>query len=264
MGKGYNRLVAWEGEKTMTFNVTDALISPLGLMMLTGAGFGDASEKNIKHIHVTMHALTDSTGAAKISYDDIKKEIGTTENIAICDDKNVKAYATILDGTGAIVDWADIVEVTEEVEDTVKKAVFTVKKSPAEGSTAVVQKEKNVKLDFYVIMKSGLTQITIEPGDFGGTFYVEADTLYRDQNGKDMAATITFPCAKIQSGFTIAMAANGDPSTFDFVMDCMPGYTFFDTTKKVVCDITIIGGAAKSADTNVKHKDEHAKESINK
>ena len=30
-GKGYNRLIAWEGEKTLTFTVTDALMSPLGL-----------------------------------------------------------------------------------------------------------------------------------------------------------------------------------------------------------------------------------------
>ena len=26
-GRGYNRLIAWEGEKTMTFTVTDALMS---------------------------------------------------------------------------------------------------------------------------------------------------------------------------------------------------------------------------------------------
>lgn len=44
-GKGYNRLIAWEGEKTMTFTVTDALMSPLGLAVLSGAGLIKANEE---------------------------------------------------------------------------------------------------------------------------------------------------------------------------------------------------------------------------
>ena len=100
-------------------------------------------------------------------------------------------------------------------------------------------------------MGSEATEITIGPDDFGGYFYVEADTLYRNQDGKDMAATLTFPKVKIQSGFTLTMAANGDPSTFDFVMDAFPAYTFFDHTKKVVCDMTIVGGS--STDSGVEH-----------
>ena len=93
--------------------------------------------------------------------------------------------------------------------------------------------------------------------DFGGNFYVEADTLYRNQNGQDMAATLTFPKAKIQSGFTLSMSPTGDPSTFDFVMDAMPGYTYFDSTKKVVCDIMIVGDDAKAEDVegHEEHKD---------
>ena len=102
-------------------------------------------------------------------------------------------------------------------------------------------------------MTTGATEITVAPDDFGGYFYVEADTLYRNQDGKDMAATITFPKVKIQSGFTLTMAPNGDPSTFDFVMDAFPAYTYFDQTKKVVCDITIVSGA--QGDTGVKHSD---------
>lgn len=36
-GKGNPRLVAWEGEKTLTFTVEDALISKEGLKLLTGS-----------------------------------------------------------------------------------------------------------------------------------------------------------------------------------------------------------------------------------
>ena len=36
-GRGNARLIAWEGDKTLTFTVTDALISPVSLSMLSGA-----------------------------------------------------------------------------------------------------------------------------------------------------------------------------------------------------------------------------------
>jgi hypothetical protein len=55
-----------------------------------------------------------------------------------------------------------------------------------------------------------------------------------------MPANLTFPNVKLQSGFTIAMAGTGDPSTFDFTMDAFPGYTYFDKTKKVLCVIQVV------------------------
>jgi hypothetical protein len=35
------------------------------------------------------------------------------------------------------------------------------------------------------------------------------------------------------------MASTGDPSTFTFTMDAMPGYTTFNPNKKVLCAIQI-------------------------
>jgi hypothetical protein len=55
-----------------------------------------------------------------------------------------------------------------------------------------------------------------------------------------MPAEITFPNVKIQSNFTFTMASTGDPSTFSFTMDAFPGYTYFDSTKKVLCVIQIV------------------------
>ena len=42
-GRGNSRLVAWEGERTVTFNMEDALISPEGFMILSGAGLVEAN-----------------------------------------------------------------------------------------------------------------------------------------------------------------------------------------------------------------------------
>ena len=252
-GRGYNRLMSWEGEKTMTFNVTDALMSPLGLKVLSGAGFADASEAKPQHIHTTIDALSNSTGVVEVTLDTLIEELGlpgTTSTVAICHDTNIKCYATVLDNNGAILDWVDTVTIASPYTATAA--------SPAKFQLGTVTTtsnpyaNKNVKLDFYVVMKDNSSKITIKPDDFGGYFYVEADTLYRNQDGKDMAATLTFPKVKIQSGFTITMAANGDPSTFDFVMDAFPAYTWFDSTQKVVCDITIVGGATNT-DTSTTH-----------
>ena len=251
-GKGYNRLIAWEGEKTLTFTVTDALMSPLGLAVLTGAGLSE--DADVKHIHVTYDVAINSEGNGVITAEKLAAELGLPKNstIEVCNDAELKPYATILDGNGAVVGWADDVELSGTDSTTLNNIIEVASEKPL-NVKSTLGAGKTIKLDFYVRMTDGATEITVAPEDFGGYFYVEADTLYRNQDGKDMAATITFPKVKIQSGFTLTMAPNGDPSTFDFVMDAFPAYTYFDQTKKVVCDITIVSGA--QGDTGIKHSD---------
>ena len=52
-GRGNARLVAWEGERTVTFTMEDALISPIGFMILSGAGLIEASAENTIKMHTT-------------------------------------------------------------------------------------------------------------------------------------------------------------------------------------------------------------------
>ena len=258
-GKGYNRLIAWEGEKTVTFNITDALISPLGLAMLTGAGLADASKKALKHIHMTVDIALDAAGEATLDLDQLNDELGiTADALNLCYEAKFKPYATVLDGNGAIVDWVDADDITITSTGTaVFDGTLLIDATNAAKIAVAGVANQTIKLDFYLAMSEKATQVTIAPDSFGGTFYVEADTLYRNQNGQDMAATLTFPKAKIQSGFTLSMSPTGDPSTFDFVMDAMPGYTYFDSTKKVVCDIMIVGddGKAEDVEEHEEHKD---------
>ena len=251
-GKGYNRLIAWEGEKTLTFTVTDALMSPLGLAVLTGAGL--AEDADVKHVHVTYDVAINDEGNGVITAEKLAAELGMPKNstIEVCNDTELKPYATILDGNGAVVGWADDIELSGTNSTTLNNIIEVASEKPL-NVKSTLGAGKTIKLDFYVRMTTGATEITVAPDDFGGYFYVEADTLYRNQDGKDMAATITFPKVKIQSGFTLTMAPNGDPSTFDFVMDAFPAYTYFDQTKKVVCDITIVSG--DQGETDVKHSD---------
>ena len=51
-GKGNARLMAWEGERTVTFTMEDALISPESLSVLTGAGLIEASYDKPIYQHI--------------------------------------------------------------------------------------------------------------------------------------------------------------------------------------------------------------------
>ena len=52
-GRGNSRLVAWEGERTVTFTMEDALISPEGFMILSGAGLIEATDDKPIYQHMT-------------------------------------------------------------------------------------------------------------------------------------------------------------------------------------------------------------------
>ena len=256
-GKGYARLIAWEGEKQMTFTVTDALMSPMGLAVLTGAGLIKPAANKPTHVHMTINKTLDANGQAEITLEDLQEETGlaTATSFQVCTLSDVQPYATKLDGSGAGIDWYSNVTF-EGVElgteflpvDATNTVTITVKDNAA---TPAVVPNATVQLDFYLIMnnEAAVTEVDIEPGSFGGFFYVEAQTLYRrEDTGLDMAAEIILPRVKVQSNFTFTMAASGDPSTFDFVMDAFPGYLRFDKTKKLMCKIQVLGSDSTAAD----------------
>ena len=112
-----------------------------------------------------------------------------------------------------------------------------------------------VLVDYYVKRTGGVSEITITPDKFGGYYYLEASTLFRNTDGVDMPAEFIIPNCKIQSNFTFTMASSGDPSTFTFTLDAFPDYTRFDKTKKVLAAIQVITEAEGAIDlTRVRTK----------
>lgn len=98
-----------------------------------------------------------------------------------------------------------------------------------------------VLVDYYVKKTGGAQLIEITADKFGGNYYLEASTLFRDeQSGVDMPAEFIIPNCKVQSNFTFTMAASGDPSTFTFTMDAFPDYVKFDKTHKVLASLQVI------------------------
>lgn len=272
-GKGYNRLISWEGEKTLTFTVTDALMSPMGMKVLTGAGLIEATKEDLAHVHVT-YDVTMSGGEGSITCEELCNELGLTykadTQVYVCN--SVDAYGSVLNSGGSVVDWLEN-PVKMSSEGTVASDIFVKdageilaveKDNPLKLELQAPDKnnfsDKVIKVDFYVLMPTGVQTIQIEPSSFGGYFYVEADTLFRDEaTGKDLAASLIFPKVKVQSAFTFTMAASGDPSTFDFVMDAFPAYTRFNKSKKTLVDMQIITGSdASSSELLHKHDEDPA------
>ena len=272
-GRGNPRLVAWEGERTVTFTMEDALISAEGLSILTGAGLIDAKDKHVfQHVteiidmselelgenfayvmfmkegeiitepYIPVHGEASSDNNA--GYEAVTTNNITKYWITVSDHENYvlpNSYADLehRDGhsydPGNPSDWEGLSPVSGESEtyDVREFPFITVNEKPIATFDSVL-------IDYYVERDAGATQIEITADKFGGNYYLEAETLFRNQSGQDMPAEFVIPNCKIQSNFTFTMANSGDPSTFTFTMDAFPDYTRFDHTHKVYAAIQVI------------------------
>ena len=268
-GRGNSRLVAWEGERTITFTMEDALISPAGFMILSGAGLIEGSDsdpdKKIK-VHTTEQ----------------------TDNVVVSGEGENKSVVIYLSEKPFYADGEDYIYVMRLVDGEITTEPYIptseikgVKKEDGLWTDAVIDEQTGkldathwqivlkstddldvfkagdvVLVDYYVERGSDTQQIDITPDKFGGNYYLEASTLFRNTDGVDMPAEFIIPNCKIQSNFTFTMASSGDPSSFTFTMDAFPDYTRFDKTKKVLAAIQIVnsntddllGGRERTAD----------------
>ena len=270
-GRGNSRLVAWEGERTVTFTMEDALISPEGFMILSGAGLIEATAE--KPIYQHIMETTDEVEPAE---DGTSLVVYVKEKPYVPNKLEDFAYVMLM-VNGEIISEPFIPEHVGEVAKVEGKGYpLTVKADPERLRKLLPESEtkvgytlrepenpftavESVMVDYYTAKTSGARQIEITPDKFGGNYYLEASTLFRDTNGIDMPAEFIIPNCKIQSNFNFTMASSGDPSTFTFTMDAFPDYTRFNKSKKVLCAIQIIDVAGNSdlERTSTIHAAEH-------
>lgn len=295
-GKGNPRLVGWDGEKTLTFTLEDALLSPISFSMLSGAGVVKGRKK------------TDTLEAQKIfvhaNYDMVvEKLVDTDKTLYVCKltdeerngatlvvSKEAPIYPVTLNSAGAQADYLSAVTETE-VGVLSKAGAFTALKPftatlaaekdhdfiedengylkgngeiIAPGKTLVfklgaitdpktedpnldkvpevVNEGDTVRIDCYEMHEEGAYEMQIDASTFAGYYYIEASTLFRDEEtGEDMPAEFVIPRGKIQSNFTFTMANSGDPSTFTFTIDCFPAFTKFNRKKKLMAVLQVVG-----------------------
>ena len=261
-GRGNARLVAWEGERTVTFTMEDALISPAGFMILSGAGLIEASNKAPIYVHSTEQlVLKDASDGEEANFTNESDSVTITisKEPAIPNAGEDFIYVMLLDDRGEVSTEpyiATLVEGGSETEgykikiaaDNTRKPNYSIVNEEGDDAAHKLANFKAgavVLVDYYVKKISNAQQIEITADKFGGNYYLEASTLFRNTDGVDMPAEFIIPNCKIQSNFTFTMASSGDPSTFTFTMDAFPDYTRFNKEKKVLAAIQIIedGGA---------------------
>lgn len=245
-GRGNARLIAWEGEKTLTFTVEDALLSPISFSMLSGAGLIKGTNAETVHVHKTLTGIVQGVtteGNNTVGYINVEEFLSGSETITRLTGTGVGSntlFYAVKTVDGEVVDDNYSIERVTENPPTGLTAGKAFKITAGTGAT--LEDADTFFVDFYVEkLSSSVSELQIDAKHFAGYYYVEASTLFRQQStGLDLPAEITFPNIKIQSNFTFSMASSGDPSTFTFTMDAFPGYTYFDKTKKVLCVMQII------------------------
>lgn len=258
----------------------DALISPEGFMILSGAGLIEASANNKIQQHVTQTIdkkdvlKFDPTLKTALEKSYVSNDEKMTALKAITSVDIPLNYEPYFDKTSADEDYVYVFfmkngEIISEaylshnVAKKIKESEGSIVKDTADELKSVQviafeRSDKNgynivaedfadclsdfdsVMVDYYTTRASGAKQIEITADKFGGNYYLEASTLFRNQDGVDMPAEFIIPNCKIQSNFNFTMASSGDPSTFTFTMDAFPDYTRFDHSKKVLAAIQII------------------------
>lgn len=267
-GRGNVRLISWEGEKTLTLTVEDALLSPISLAMLSGADlFQGSSSVTSVHFHTTSVATIDLVAGADSSVDGyirLGDVLGTGEKICATNDAPIYVIITEGDGSltgqmlqGTSVAVGDAVKAADGTYTWTAHSTTTADQSikitgvtttglkqfaASEAISIAAGKSYTVFVDYYLDkVSTTVDELQIAADNFAGNYYVEADTLFRRKSdGVDMPANLTFPNVKIQSNFTFSLAGTGDPSTFTFTMDALPGYTYFDKSREVLCVIQVV------------------------
>ena len=264
-GKGNPRLIGWDGEKTLTFTVEDALISAVSFSMLSGAGIvkgrkaeGDTPATKI-YTHQTYDLVVEKIG--EDFYAQLPQDV--RDGAALVVSQEAPVYATILDSAGAPKTFLSAITLSEIKKGDNKNLTEVKEKSGASGELdlsgtdtvwfkldaaerlytdpGAVKAGNTVRIDCYAVHTDGAQEIQIDAENFAGYYYIEADTLFRDEaTGQDLPAQFIIPRGKIQSNFTFTMANSGDPSTFTFTIDAFPAYTKFNKRKKVMAALQII------------------------
>ena len=268
-GQGNPRLIGWDGEKTLTFTLEDALMSPISFSILSGAGVvkgrdaKDGVDAQKVYVHTNYDMVAEKIGeqiVAKLSDEDRN---GATLVVS----KEAPVYPITLDSAGAQAEYLSAVTEQQVMilgEDGASLEAATINgvgEVQADGKTICfvigsdvpgdprqdepVKVGDTVRIDCYEVHTEGAYEMQIDAETFAGYYYIEASTLFRDEEtGSDLPAEFVIPRGKIQSNFTFTMANSGDPSTFTFTIDCFPAYTKFNRKKKVMAILQVLDNNA--------------------
>ncbi|MDK8179417.1 hypothetical protein [Paenibacillus sp. UMB4589-SE434] len=209
-GRGNAKLIGWDSEKEITMNMEDTLISKEGLEVLTGSKFTAASKP--VHKKEVLRVQKDGTDLS------VKLATAPTANV------DVKSFF-YKSADGAAIGEKLTAAVTTTGTPAVTKVVLT---------GASIKEGDIVIADYYLDAPVSAKSITIASDVFPGTYTLEGETLWRNEDGVDVPAVFTIPKLKVLPNFNINMAATGDPTPFTFSTEVLKDSS---STAMVVIDL---------------------------
>ena len=260
-GQGNPRLIGWDGDRTITVTMEDALIAPEGLAILTGANMleGSSTKKICVHMTSQVKAVVGPDRKVTMTLPKVNgkpvdicwnkaRGKATGSSTGYVNNAEADIFCMKVDENGDII--GDICVPNDVKKDTDVVINCDVNDGIKNGDIVLV--------DYYVEKQDGY-QFEITADSFSGNFYIEGETLYRrESDGMDMPAEFIIPNGKVQSNFNIAMSNSGDPSTFTFTVDCFPAYPKFlvegEERKKVLALLQIITDNASGADGEIEYR----------
>jgi hypothetical protein len=191
-GRSNAILMAFDYNRTSTFEISDALLNPRSLALQTGVEVTTSSTL----VHKREVLTADATGTLHFS------ETPATD---------VKLFATVdgydQGGTSEVVPLASVVTGVDELS-TFKPV------ASAEGDRYIAYYQFN--------SGEGTEMITVKSDAFSGTYKIVGDTVVTNYETKEVESfQIVIHQAKINSAFEITLEAEGDPSVFDMSIDVM-------------------------------------------
>lgn len=194
-GRGAAKLIGWDSEKESTLKCESALISKEAFGVLVGNTFKNTA----KPVH-KKEVLTVT--------EDVSDKVVTLSHKPTATAGYLTLFYKTDDGSSIGEKLTATVTTTGTGEAAVTKAKFSAAPTLAAGELVIV--------DYYIDAPAKSQTVLIDADKFPGTYMLEGETLWRNEDGVDVPALYTIPKLKISPNFTIDMAMNGEPKPFNF------------------------------------------------
>jgi hypothetical protein len=201
-GRSNSILMAFDYNRTATFEIQDALLNPRTVALQTGVELSSATQSIHKRESLTVQSVTPAGGGTAVLA--IVFAETPTDTVRIYPSEN--GYEQ--DNTGLI---------------TVEPASVLISDAgdPYYAPVGAVAGDKYIA---YYMFDSGVgtEMMTIKSDAFSGTYKIVGDTVVTNYETKELESfQIVIYQARINSAFEITMEAEGDPSVFDMSIDVM-------------------------------------------
>ena len=210
-GWGNPKLITWDYGKDINVTLEDAVVSFEELRIMLGAQLREAKATN--KVDVRMSADFKYANSAlvctKLDKNDAPIVPAVKENTQI-------RYIDRAHGLRGQA--ADVAAVVTDINKKLAEMVS--------GEEAETMKNGDHVMLFWVEERDGsaekeAVELVISPDTYPGTYRVVGDALIRNKDGKDEAFQFVINKAKMLSEVTLTMQAEGDPSTFNMILNVL-------------------------------------------